>query len=159
MSETATYGPALLLMACSWRKKAGLARGRAWDIYDGQLFRILKKLFRTHLNWRQHLHILIVSARYGILEPEQAIVTYEERLTRRAAQERGSLWADALRRAVDGRRFRAVHVNLGKDYLRVLPELGELFAGAPLDWAGGGIGTRNGQTRRWVMTQLTRRGG
>jgi len=141
-------------MSCSSRKKAGLARGRAWDIYDGQLFRVLKKLFRTHPNWQQHLHILIVSGRYGVLEPEQVIDTYEERLTRRASQEPGGSWADALRRAVAGQRFQAVHVNLGKDYLRVLPDLREVFADAALDWASGSIGVRNGQTRRWVSAHI-----
>jgi hypothetical protein len=128
--------------------------GRAWDLYDGQLFRVLKKAFRRHPGWREHLEVLIVSARYGVVRPGRVIETYDERLTGALLKERGDFWARSLRRAVLGKSFRAVHVNLGHSYLTALPPLADLFPGLPLDYARGGIGRRNSATLRWVIGQV-----
>lgn len=144
----------LLLIACSQRKTAGLRRGPAWEVYDGVLYRILKKLFRERPAAAQAVEILIVSAKYGVVRPEQRLTTYELRLTPALAQRRGSFWKDGLRAAVARRRFPAVHVNLGRDYLAVLPGLSSLFRDAPIDWAAGGIGRRCAQTKRWAAERL-----
>ena len=158
MDGSPSHDPSLLLMACSQRKTPGMARGRAWDVYDGQLFRILKNLFRERADWKPSLRILIISARHGVLEPDQVIATYDERLTPVLARARGDLWKCPLRRQVTARCYRAVHVNLGKIYLSVLPDLESLAPGTPIDRAKGGIGVRNSQTRRWVLEQLAHSG-
>jgi hypothetical protein len=150
---------ALLLIACSKRKAPGPKRGRAWDMYDGRLFQVLKKALRDCPGWEQRLDVRIVSARYGLLRPTEVIEAYDERLTAELARERGALWAEQLRQGVTGRNYRSVHVNLGRDYLCALPNLGELFAGAGIEWATGGIGTRNAQTRFWVLRRLRPRAG
>jgi hypothetical protein len=154
MSGPRQARPALLLIACSSRKAAGVKRGRAWDIYDGRLFQVLKKALRDTAGWQERLHVLIVSARYGVLRADALIDSYEERLTPILARQRGALWAEGLRRTLAGQSYRAVHVNLGRDYLRVLPGLTDLFPGTVIDRAEGGIGARNAQTRRWVLDQI-----
>lgn len=154
MSVAAVDGPALLLMGCSRRKSPRLRRGPAWDLYDGPLFQVLKKALRDRPGWEADVAILIVSARHGVIDAGRVIATYDERLTAELSRRRGDPWARQLRAAVAGRSFRAVHVNLGRDYLGVLPDLGELFGTIPLERAVGGIGSRNAQTRRWVLGQL-----
>lgn len=146
-------GRPLLLIACSRRKAAGLRRGRAWDIYDGALYRVLKKLFRERPDVTDSVEILIVSAKYGVVPADRRITTYDERLTPALVRRRGRFWADRLRRAVAGRRFSDVHVNLGRDYLRVLPDLSGVFPDAGIEWAAGGIGRRCAQTRRWILNR------
>jgi hypothetical protein len=146
-------GRPLLLIACSRRKAAGLRRGRAWDIYDGALYRVLKKLFRENPAAAESVEVLIVSAKYGVVRADQRITTYDERLTPTVARRRGGFWADRLRRAVAGRRFPAVHVNLGRDYLAVLPDLAALFPSTAIQRATGGIGQRCAATRRWILDQ------
>jgi hypothetical protein len=154
MSNRRMEAPLLLLIACSQRKAAGVERGRAWEVYDGQLFRVLKNLRRKHPWGDEELPILIVSARYGVVRPDRTIATYDERLTSMAASRESNRWADQLKRAVSGARYRAVHVNLGRLYLAALPDLADMFPGTPIDYATGGIGVRNAQTRRWVLRQL-----
>lgn len=146
--------PALLLIACSRRKRASLKRGRAWDLYDGRLFQVLKKALRDATWWQERVHVLIVSARQGVLRADAIIEPYDERLTPAVARQRGEVWAADLRREVAGQSYRAIHVNLGRDYLQALPELAEVFPGVQIDWATGGIGARNAQTRRWVLRQI-----
>jgi hypothetical protein len=148
-------GPALLLLSCSRRKSSRVTRGPAWDVYDGPLYQVLKKLLRGHPDWPSRLRILIVSARHGLLEPDQVIDTYDDRMTAARAGRCGDEWGSRLRELVVGRRFRAVHVNLGQDYLRALPGLAALLAPTPIEWASGGIGVRNAQTKGWVARQLT----
>ena len=153
---TRTEGPlALLLPGCSRRKAAGLRRGRAWDLYDGPSFQVLKKAAASDRpGWEAEIAVLIVSARYGVIGADRVIATYDERLTPAAARLRGDRFARQLRAEVEGRRFRAVHVNLGRTYLAALPSLDDLFAPTPVDRAAGGIGVRNARTRRWVLGQL-----
>ncbi len=154
MSHAGDDGPALLLIGCSRRKSAGLRRGRAWEIYDGPLFQVLKKALRGRPGWEASVAVLIVSARHGVIGPDRIISTYNERLTPESARRRGDFWARHLRSAVAGRIYRAVHANLGRDYACVLPDLDELFGPAPLERAAGNIGVRNAQTRRWLLGQL-----
>ncbi|HEX4590453.1 MAG TPA: hypothetical protein VH120_11020, partial [Gemmataceae bacterium] len=92
----------LLLIACSQRKTTGLRRGRAWDIYDGALYRVLKKLFRDRPEAARSVEVLIVSAKYGVVRADQRITTYDERLTPPLARQRGDFWAEGLRQAVAG---------------------------------------------------------
>jgi hypothetical protein len=146
--------PALLLIACSRRKSTHRRHGAAWELYDGRLYQVLKKAVRGRKGWQKQVHVLIVSARYGILRPETVINRYDERMTPALIQDRGHFWADGLRRATSGRRYRAVHGNLGRAYLHVLPNLEELFAGTPIERAKGGIGVRNAQTWCWLLAQL-----
>lgn len=147
---------ALLVMACSKRKAPGLLRGCAWDIYDGRLYQVLKKALQDYPDWQEHVDVLIVSARYGILRPEQEIETYDEPMTEVRARERSGQWREDLRRAIAGRCYKAIHVNLGRLYLRALPNLDSFFPGVSIEWATrGGIGKRNAQTKRWLLRVLT----
>lgn len=146
--------PALLILSCSRRKSSRITRGPAWDVYDGPLYQVLKRLLRGHPGWETELSLLIVSARYGLLERDQIIDTYDDRLTAARASRCGEDWGTRLRELVAGRRFRSAHISLGRDYLRALPGLPELLAPTPIDWASGGIGVRNAQTKRWVAQQL-----
>jgi hypothetical protein len=158
MRDDGTRPPALLLLllGCSRRKAAGLRRGRAWDLYDGPTFQVLKKALRDRPGWEDEIMVLIVSAKYGVIRSDRVVATYDERLTPASARLRGDRFARQLRSEVHGRRLRAVHVNLGRAYLAALPDLDALFDPAPVDRATGGIGVRNAQTRRWVLEQLAR---
>ena len=152
--EGAPRPPALLLIGCSRRKAPGLPRARAWDLYDGRLFQVLKKALRDREGWEREVVVLIVSARYGVIRPGRVIAAYDERLTPESARRRRDRFSRQLRSAVAGRGFRAVRVDLGRAYRSALPDLDALFAPTPVDLASGGIGSRNARTRRWVLDQL-----
>jgi hypothetical protein len=123
-------------------------------VYDGRLFQVLKKALRDRADWDRDLFILIVSAKYGVIRPGRVIETYEERLTAKSALLRRDRFARQLRLAVSVRAFRAIRVDLGRAYRSTLPDLDTFFAPTPIDWASGGIGIRNAQTRAWVLDQL-----
>ncbi len=58
MSNSDEPPPALLLIGCSQRKAVGLRRGRAWDLYDGPLFQVLKKALRGREGWEAEVTVL-----------------------------------------------------------------------------------------------------
>lgn len=149
-----TGPPALLLVGCSARKTPAMARGRAWNLYDGRVFQVLKKALRDRPDWGRELFVVIVSARYGVIEADRVIEAYDERLTANEAVVRRALFSEQLRAIVFGREFRSVRVDLGRAYRSALPDLDALFAPTPVEWASGGIGARNARTRRWALEQL-----
>ena len=137
----------LLLMGCSRRKAAGIQAGPAWEVYDGPLYRVLRKRLGPRAAWPEGLDVLIVSARYGVIRADRRIETYDAVLTGREPPGR---WTKALRRAVGGRDYGRVHVNLGRAYLRAVGDLGPLFAGADVAFAAGGIGRRAAGLVAWL---------
>jgi hypothetical protein len=140
---------ALLVIGCSARKTAGVSTGRAWDVYDGRLFQVLKKAFRV-AGRPPGLDILIVSAKFGVIGESRRIVAYDYR---RPATPNGVIaaWTAQLRRLTQGRPYRHVHINLGAAYRAALPDLARSFGAAEVTFAEGGIGRRNAATRAWVL--------
>jgi len=144
----------LLILACSARKAADVRRGPAWDVYDGRVYQVLKKLLRVHSGWEEALDIVIVSARYGVIRSGRVIQTYDDRLTPARAANLARRSGPRLRHLVEGRAYRAAHANLGRAYRLTVPDLAPILAPTPIDWALGGIGERNARTRDWVVDRL-----
>ncbi len=144
----------LLVLACSARKSARVRRGPAWEVYDGRVYQVLKKLLRDHPSWRESLDILIVSARHGVIDSKRVVSIYDDRLTSARSADLARRSARQLRRNVAGRYYQAAHANLGRIYREAVPDLSAILAPAPIDWASGGIGARNAQTRGWVADCL-----
>ena len=59
-----------LLLACSKRKRTWVGSVPALDLYDGGAYRVVRKL-RRERGLPANLHILILSARYGLLGAEE----------------------------------------------------------------------------------------
>lgn len=144
----------LLIIACSQRKASGLSAGAAWDVYDGVLYRMLKKRLGPPSSWPAWLDVLIVSARYGVIRPGRRIRTYDQTMP---AGGRPGRWAGMLRRLVAGDHYRFVHVNLGRAYQTAIGDMAGLFPKAEVTAAAGGIGQRAAQTAAWVTARLNPR--
>ena len=141
----------LLIIACSQRKVLGLAAGAAWDVYDGVVYRVLKKRLGPRNNWPAWFNLLIVSAKYGIIRPGRSIQPYDQTMPVGGRQGR---WAGALRRLIAGGNYRFVHVNLGREYQRAFGSVAGLFPQAEVTAASGGIGQRAAQTAAWVTARF-----
>lgn len=71
----------LLIVMCSKRKRSAPDLLPALERYDGIFFRILRKA-RREGHWPDNLDILILSAKYGLLELDTAIENYDLRMIR-----------------------------------------------------------------------------
>jgi hypothetical protein len=140
----------LVILSCSATKRHDAGLLPANQRYDGPAHRTLRKAL-TIITADQRPAVLILSGKYGLITPTTQIPDYDQQLT--TAQALGL--RDQVRAALDQhlltRRYDETFLNLGAVYQTALPvdslgvRLGQLC------YASGGIGTRLGQLKRWLL--------
>lgn len=157
MDENSRY---LLLLACSERKSTQTGLVRAIDLYDGVNYQVLHKAQRQGY-YPTTLHVLIVSAKYGLLDPETLIEHYDQRMTEERAQALQQQVGAALDAVLRAHHFDEVFVNMGQSYLLAVTtsqELAYLREQGRVRYASGGIGVRMMQMKNWLL-HVAREGG
>lgn len=119
------------LVSCGSRKRSLPSKGR--DLYLGPLFRLTVLLFEQKgIPWR------ILSAKYGVVGPDQEVHPYDLTLRDLSKSERG-IWARRCRRDLDEEFPKARFlVSAGKEYLRALDglEWDDVFRDLPVKSIG-----------------------
>lgn len=114
-------------------------------------YRVLHKA-KQNGYWPATLQVLIVSAKYALLDPQTMIEPYDQRMTRERAlalQQKAGADLDAM---LTQQPFDEVFINLGKLYLLALATSQELpQLGAMAHYATGGIGERMAEMKRWLI--------
>lgn len=134
----------LLIISCSQRKTSIPNPAPAKDIYDGPFYRILRK---TDKNLMDNLHVMIISAKYGIISLYDPIEKYDNKMTRKKAKELNEPLKKELSKFIDEREFKDILISLGKDY-RLAIGGSELKIQAKE--AEGKIGQKLSQTKNWI---------
>jgi hypothetical protein len=142
-------GAYLLLISCSKRKAAVQMKGPAIQIYDGPVYRSLRKRLRSvHASL---VDIYIVSAKYGLISATTEIDPYDCQMTKERAIELRETVLAGIQRLVDGRNYKEIFINLGSTYRIVIHGIERFVpADTTLKFASGGIGERTSQTVRWL---------
>jgi hypothetical protein len=139
----------LLILSCSQRKSSASGRVPAIDRYDGPAFRVLQKHLREAS--AQPPSVLILSARFGLIEGDRPIPWYNHRLSASAAKKLRPAVLRTVRRVLGSRRWRAVGVCAGQEYRVALDGLAELLPpGLRVDLLAGGLGKRLAALRAWL---------
>jgi hypothetical protein len=142
----------LLILACSQRKRPDPGLLPAIERYDGVNFRVLKKARREGY-WPSGLRVLILSAKYGLLEADEPIENYNLRMTRDIAGRLRDSIGIRLDEVLCETNWQNIFVNLGGDYLPAIASASELTRfGDTVVYASGGIGTRMAHLRQWLLT-------
>lgn len=103
----------LLIISCS-KTKRPLQDVPAMDLYDGSVYKVIKKAKPEDLD------ILIVSAKYGLLRPEDHISYYDQVMTFARSEELQSEVSEGIRKAISENSYRRIFVNLGEMYMLTL---------------------------------------
>lgn len=122
----------LLLISCSQRKKKTDNPISAWDLYDGVIYRVLKKNLIDFTN----LDVLILSAKYGLIQPQEIITWYDQKMTRKRAVELKSE-VEKTWKKINVERYKNIFVCLGVNYRYAMPE--EIYSYILIE---GGIGMK-----------------
>ncbi len=140
----------LLLVSCSARKHPTDGPLPAWHLYDGVAFRVLKRALRTG-EWPADLDVVILSAKYGLLEPDASVETYDEVMTPARARRLQHGVHARLLRLVESRSYEQLLVFAGQEYLRAL-RLSPVWLPRTLtvEVAGGRIGEK----LHWLRTRI-----
>lgn len=139
----------LLILSCSKSKQAEPGLLPAIDRYDGVSFRLLRKAQREGY-WPTDLDLLVLSAKYGLIEAHTPIADYEQRMTHSRAIELRSQAARTLHDYVT-RDYREIYIDLGRHYHPALEGLTDLFGDSLVTYAEGRIGERLAKLKSWLV--------
>ena len=145
-----TTSTRLLIIACSATKNEVTGLTPAWQLYDGVGFRVLKRAL--HMNrWPADLDVVILSAKYGLIEPDTMIEPYNQLMTEEHASRLQHSVHERLHRLVSARGYQELLVFAGKAYLRAL-RLAPVWypTGLAVQVAEGGIGEKLKRLREWL---------
>jgi hypothetical protein len=139
----------LLIVACSHRKKAGNGQLPAIERYDGPAFRVLRKYLRERRGPMPR--ILILSAKYGLIDAVTPIRNYDLRMTKATAEALRPVVLKRLRKVLRADSIRSVGVCLGADYREAVEGLeAQISEGTRVEVIGGGLGRRLTRLRDWL---------
>lgn len=141
----------LLVQSCSATKNQVTEPTRALDVYDGYFFKIIKKAKREGA-FDTDIDICILSAKYGLIDAEDAIKTYDQRMTPSRAEELCESVTDDIHKRVEENEYEEVVLNLGKDYLRAVDGLSGRCDVEISTVPGRGIGEKGKQLKRFVRS-------
>ena len=142
----------LLIVACSQRKRPDPGLLPAIERYDGVTFRVLRKAKREGY-WPENLDVLILSAKYGLIDAAMPTVCYEQRMTPERAIALNAQVLEKLQSRVGQRDYVEVYVDLGRDYLPAIEGCAELFSGLRVSYAEGRIGERLKGLKSWLKAK------
>jgi hypothetical protein len=141
----------LLIQSCSATKQDVEKPVQALDLYDGYFFRIIKKAVRAG-RFQPGLDIIIISAKHGVVEPDDEITYYERRMNTERAGELNADVVSAIIEKVDTNEYEKVWINLGKDYLPAVDGLQDAVD-VPVDYIEGcGIGMKGKRLKHLVSS-------
>lgn len=136
----------LLIVACSDRKLAVKGKLPALELYDGVNFRVLRKFFSEH-GWPAGLCVKILSAKYGLIDANDLIEFYDQRMDAKKALRCNR---KVLQRLADLGGFRSVFINLGKDYLPAIDGIRKQIKASKFVYAKEGIGCKMAEMKEWL---------
>lgn len=143
-----------LLMACSKAKRQMPGNLPALERYDGPPYRVVRKLRRAR-GLPADLHILIVSARYGLLRSDELVDLYDQRMSLELAESIRGEASSRLDEWLAQIRPRGMFVNLGKAYVQAISssvEYERLRLAGVVRVADGPPGVRLAQLGAWLRS-------
>ncbi len=143
---------ALLLLACSQRKRPDADLLPAWERYDGGAYRVMRNLRRRGV-WPFTVDVYILSARFGLIPAEQPIPDYDQRMTRTRARELRPQVLQALEKLLATGQYDTFYLDLGQDYLPAVEGWEHLARkyGVAYQQARERIGQRLRALRQWLL--------
>lgn len=140
----------LLIIACSQRKRSDNGLLLAIERYDGVNFRVLQKAKREGY-LPENLDILILSAKYGLIEASTPIKNYDLKMTKQRAMGLQGQVSQDLDDYLSKKSYSEIFVNLGKFYLiATTPSKKITELEGKIVYATGGIGEKMAQMKAWL---------
>lgn len=142
----------LLIVACSQRKSDCPDLLPAIERYDGGNFRVLRKANRDG-RLPETIDVLVLSAKYGLIEASTPISDYEQRMTQKRAAELQPLVTEKLHNHLQENTYDEIYVDLGQDYWPAINETANLFDTTSVIYAKGRIGQRLASLKGWLHSR------
>lgn len=132
--------PILLVQGCSKSKKPVSEPVDAFELYEGYYYKIIKKAMRQD-EFDNDFDICILSAKHGLLDLDDQIVTYDQKMTKERAEELREDVVPELQTRVQTGGYDMVILNLGEMYRHAVTGF-ETQVDAAVQTLDGGLGER-----------------
>lgn len=143
----------LFIVSCSDRKNKTDKPVKAWDLYDGVFYRILKK--DRYKQVIESLDIYILSAKYGLIPMNNIIENYDHKMTLSTAREQRNSNLIKVKEVCQINHFQEIFIAAGSTYLMALSPLEEWLPDqATFSQTSGKIGFQLQQLKVWLEGQL-----
>lgn len=129
----------MLILSCSNKKREGLYK--AIELYDGPAYRII----RNYLKYQNNIDIKILSAKYGLIDPDLVIPTYNQKMTKEKVLEYVEKYKDMIKDLE--RKYDDIFVYGGRYYRMVIMEVAK---SNKIKYSEGAIGKQLSQLKRWL---------
>lgn len=126
----------------------------AIERYDGGSFRVIKKAKREDAKF-ENIEILILSAKYGLINSSTLIADYEQKINRQRAKELNCQVLQTLKKYADIDDYLEVYIDLGLNYSLAIEGVKEFFLRSQIIFAQGRIGERLKQLKLWLEEKST----
>jgi len=137
----------LLLISCSASKR-NFRNKPAIEVYDGPAYRILRKYNAPNVD------VLILSAKYGLIDSKKKISNYDMKMTKEIAQQIRGPATRKLINVMNTHNYQDVHVNLGKTYQLAI-DFNELQLNKfNVYFNFGTIGVRLHNLKTWLTSEI-----
>lgn len=136
----------LLVISCSASKR-NLRNRPAIEVYDGPVYKILRRYDLPNLE------VLILSARYGLIDSHKKISNYEMKMTKEIAEQMRDLTTRKLIKRLYTHNYNDIHVNLGKTYQLAIDFSDSQFKKFNVYFNKGAIGVRLHNLKAWLNSE------
>ena len=138
----------LLILPCG-KYKENVNNVRAVDLYTGPFYRVLRRRYDLQ---NKDLDILILSAKYGLLESNEIVSYYDQMMNKKRAAELQDQVYNKLKSYLADKSYEEIFINMGKIYeLAINDESRELLNSFNTTWIKGEIGERCQQLKDWLI--------
>lgn len=105
----------LLIISCSKTKKKLKGFVNAWDLYDGVVFRVLKK---NNIDFNK-FDVRIISTKYGMITTDNKIKYYDQKMDKKRADELVNEISNQFDKLLK-KNYSIIYLCLGKVYLSTI---------------------------------------
>ena len=123
----------------------------ALDLYDGPFYRIIRKIFREK-GKLGNLDFWILSAKYGLINHDELISNYDQRMTKVTARDISLATRNTLLNIINKTYYQEIMINLGKAYLMAFGNIDDIVQNQTVKYGKGSIGKRNRQLKEWLLS-------
>ncbi len=124
---------------------------KAVDLYTGVFFSVYKKALRTAPGLSSNIKLLIISAKYGLIEDTDTISYYDQKMTTETAIQQRCKNTEKLKEIIESVKPKSMVVVMGKQYLQSV-NLSDISI--PCQVINGEIGIMLHSLKEWLESEF-----
>lgn len=141
----------LIILPCS-KEKRQLDNVKAINLYNGPFYKIIRKFNLDNID------LLIMSAKYGLIDSNHLISYYDMKMTTERAKEIAEETQLRLNDVLVNSNYEEILINLGKTYMVALEYSRSLLEAHNTCWIDGRIGERIHKLKNWLNLNIKQEG-